>query len=288
MQFSNFLFIKRRWEEDKKEFHDKLYYLNSIDYPCQLLLFPEGGDMTKKTKTRSDKYADENGLPRYQYCIHPRTTGFVYVMNALRSGGLDAVYNVTIGYPDALPKTEVEIAKGIMPREVHFHIKSYDDRDLPMDDEQLGQWCRDRWAEKEERLKQFYTNKEFQDWHNEKPTENGHSNGQAYHHNQLANGNSKTFIKPKEALVGKNYFYFLYSVFIFTSTNYLIYMITWIPYGALYLCLAFLAQLAVSVYGGGLDKVMLYFKRTEIEQAFARMKARKKEKVNGFAGHSTN
>jgi hypothetical protein len=283
-----FLFIKRRWEKDEKEFHDKLYYLNSIDYPCQLLLFPEGGDMTKRTKERSDKYADENGLPHYQYCIHPRTTGFVYVMNALRSGGLDAVYDVTIGYPDVLSKTEAEIAKGIMPREVHFHIKSYDDRDLPSDDEQLGQWCRDRWAEKEERLKQFYTNKEFQDTPSEELINNTRSSDHAYHHNQLANGYSKTFTKPKEALLGKNYLYFLYSVFIFTSTNYLIYMVTWIPYGALYLSLAFLAQLAVSVYGGGLDKAMLYFKRTDIEKAFTKMKAMKKEKVNGFAGHSIN
>ena len=63
------------------------------------------------------------------------------------------MYDVTIGYPDALPKTEVEIVKGIMPREIHFHIKSYDDRDLPRDDKQLGQWCRDRWAEKEETRK---------------------------------------------------------------------------------------------------------------------------------------
>ena len=128
-QLANFLFLKRRWEEDEKEFHDKLLYLNSMNCPCQLLLFPEGGDITHKTKKRSDKYADENCLPRYQYCLHPRTSGFIYVMNALRSGGLDAVYDVTIDYPDSLPKTEVELAKGIMPREVHFHIKSYDDGD---------------------------------------------------------------------------------------------------------------------------------------------------------------
>ncbi len=244
--------------------------------------------MTKKTKTRSDMYADENGLPRYQYCIHPRTTGFVYVMNALRSGGLDAVYDVTIGYPDVLPKTEVEIAKGIMPREVHFHIKSYGDRDLPRDDEQLEQWCKDRWAEKEERLKQFYTHKEFQDTPSGEPTENTYSSDQVHHRNQLANGNSKFFTKAKEALLEKNYFYFLYSVFIFTFTNYLMYMVTWVPYGALYLCLAFLGQLIMSVFGGGLDKAMLYFKRREIEEAFAKMKVVKEGKVNGFAGHSTN
>ena len=217
--------------------------------------------MTKKTKTRSDMYADENGLPRYQYCIHPRTTGFVYVMNALRSGGLDAVYDVTIGYPDVLPKTEVEIAKGIMPREVHFHIKSYDDRDLPRDDEQLGQWCKDRWAEKEERLKQFYTHKEFQDTPSGEPTENIRS---------------KVCNKAKEVLVGKNYPYLLYAVFFFMIINCLMYMVTWIPYSVLYLSLSFLAQILVSMFGGGIDKLVLLSKRKEIEEAFAKMKAMKK------------
>ena len=208
--------------------------------------------MTKKTKARSEKYADENGLPCYQYCIHPRTTGFVYVMNALRSGGLDAVYDVTIGYPDALPKTEVEIAKGIMPREIHFHIKSYDERDLPMDDEQLGQWCRDRWAEKEERLKQFYTNKEFQDTPSEEQT--------------------NVFSKAKEVLIGKNYRYLLYAVCFFTTMNCLMYMVTWIPYIGIYLSLSLLAQVLVSMFGGGMDKLVLLSKRKEIEGAFAKMK----------------
>ena len=246
--------------------------------------------MTHKTRKRSDKYADENSLPCYQYCIHPRTTGFVYVMNALRSGGLDAVYDVTIGYPDVLPKTEIEVAKGIMPREVHFHIKSYDDRDLPRDDEQLRQWCKDRWREKEERLKHFYTHKEFRDTQVEDHTKATYLNGLVHHRNGLVNGHSKVDTKAKEALLGKNYLYFLYSVFIFTSTNYLIYVVAWIPYGVLYLTLAFLVQLLVSVYGGGLDKVMLHFKRREIEEAFSKMKAMKEGKVhvNGFAGHSKN
>lgn len=281
MQFSNFLFIKRRWENDKEEFHNKLYYLNSINYPCQLLLFPEGGDMTHKSRKRSDSYADENSLPRYLYCLHPRTTGFVYIMNALRSGGLDAVYDVTIGYPDALPKTEVELAKGIMPREVHFHIKSYDDKELPQDDEWLGQWCKDRWEEKEERLKHFYTHKEFRNTQKLEPTKTASSNSDVHHYSRLGNNNPNALTKVKETFLRKNYLYFLYSVFIFSSTNYLIYLMTWIPYATLYLCLAFLGQLMISLYGGGLDQMMLYFKRKEIKAAFVQMK---KGAVNGLAG----
>ena len=276
MQFSNFLFIKRRWDLDEREFHDKLYYLNCINSPCQLLLFPEGGDMTHKSKKRSDDYADENNLPRYQYCLHPRTTGFVYVMNALRSGGLDAVYDVTIGYPDVLPKTEVEMAKGIMPREVHFHINSYDDKDLPRDDEQLAQWCKDRWKEKEERLKIFYTHKEFQECQSEESLVTNrslHSSSNSHCCNGVPKGNScDVLTKSKESFLGKNYLFFWSSVSTIIFINFLMYLLVQTSYGVLYLVIVFIGQLWISVYGGGLDYIMLHYKQKDIENAYAKMR----------------
>ena len=264
---------------DEKEFRDKLLYLNCIGSPCQLLLFPEGGDMTYKTKKRSDSYADERSLPRYQYCLHPRTTGFLYIMNALRSGGLDAVYDVTIGYPDALPKTEFELAKGIMPREVHFHIKSYDDKDLPRGDEQLEQWCRDRWKEKEERLKMFYTHKEFLDCpklSEEQPNANGNpcsSHGQC---------DDQIHPKSKEAGLKKNYFFLWSSVITLIFINFLMYLLVNVQYGVLYLIVVFVGQLWISVYGGGLDYIMLWYKQREILKAHAKMEKERKENTVYF------
>ena len=228
--------------------------------------------MTHKTRKKSDKYADDHSLPRYQYCIHPRTTGFVYVMNALRSGGLDAVYDVTIGYPDVLAKTEMEMAKGIMPREVHFHIKSYDDRDLPRDDEQLGQWCKDRWVEKEEQLKHFYTHKEFRDT-KEPLRENGRSLSSTERSHEC-NGAAKRgpCHRSKEVLLKKNNFFFWSSVSTIIFINYLMYLLVQTSYGVLYLIVVFLGQLWISVYGGGLDYIMLRFKHRDIQEAFTRMK----------------
>ena len=254
---------------DEKEFHDKLFYLNCINSPCQLLLFPEGGDMTHKTKKRSDDYADQNNLPRYHYCLHPRTTGFVYVVNALRSGGLDAVYDVTIGYPDALPKTEIDLAKGIMPREVHFHIHSYDNKDLPKDDEQLGQWCRDRWEEKEERLKKFYTHKKFQDTQSKASSKEICSKlpseyyGPGAVRSQWING--QVLVESKETILKKNYSFFWSSIFTLIIINFLMYLLVKTPYGVPYLIVVFIGQLWISVYGGGLDYIMIYLKRKDIE-----------------------
>lgn len=163
MQLQNHIFITRKWELDKSEFQEKLNYMNMLDRRVQLLLFPEGGDFTERSKARSDEYADEHHLPRYEYCLHPRTTGLKYVVNALRERGLDAIYDVTIGYPDVLTKTEVEFFRGYLPREVHFYTREYKIQDLPSGDEELAEWCHERWREKEDRLRDFYANREFQD-----------------------------------------------------------------------------------------------------------------------------
>ena len=38
-------------------------------------------------------------------------------------GNLDAIYDMTIAYPDNLPETEADLANGKIPTEIHFHIK---------------------------------------------------------------------------------------------------------------------------------------------------------------------
>lgn len=158
MQCACLLFIKRSWEKDEAEFRDKLNYHNCLSSPCQLLLFPEGGDLSHKSRAKSHTFADQNGLPRYNYCLHPRTKGFTYIVNKMREEGLDAIYDITIGFPDTLPKTEVDFVNGTMPQHIDFHVKSYEDSVVPRDPEELGTWCEDRWKEKEEFLHDYYSN----------------------------------------------------------------------------------------------------------------------------------
>ena len=52
----------------------------------QILLFPEGTDLTPRTKTRSDKFAQANGFELYEYVLHPRTTGFTFFVQQMREG----------------------------------------------------------------------------------------------------------------------------------------------------------------------------------------------------------
>ncbi len=46
MQVACFIFIQRRWEEDRKHMENMLDYFCDIREPLQLLLFPEGTDLT--------------------------------------------------------------------------------------------------------------------------------------------------------------------------------------------------------------------------------------------------
>lgn len=46
MQVACFVFIQRRWEDDKKHLENMLDYFCDIREPLQLLLFPEGTDLT--------------------------------------------------------------------------------------------------------------------------------------------------------------------------------------------------------------------------------------------------
>ena len=43
----------------------------------------------------------------------------------LSENHLDAVYDVTLGFPDHIPQHILDIPTGNYPKEVHFHIKRY-------------------------------------------------------------------------------------------------------------------------------------------------------------------
>ena len=162
MQYRNYIFLSRDWETDYKEFFWKLHYLNATGEPYQFLMFPEGRDLTPNHQKKSDQFADERNVPRYEYSLHPKTKGFMYAIKTLKKGRLQSVYDMTVGYPDAFAPTELEfVNQGRIPCEVHYHVKRYDVSELPESEEDLEAWLRQRWVEKEERLRLFYKHRKF-------------------------------------------------------------------------------------------------------------------------------
>ncbi|KAM4693187.1 lysocardiolipin acyltransferase 1 isoform 1-T2 [Discoglossus pictus] len=164
MQVAAFIFIRRKWEEDKNHFEHMLDYFCDIKEPLQLLIFPEGTDLTENTKARSDEFAEKNGLQKYEYVLHPRTTGFTFVVDRLREGNnLDAIHDITVAYPQNIPQTEKHLLNGVFPKEIHFHVHRYPVSSLPDSKEKLQLWCQERWKEKEARLRAFYEGERYFD-----------------------------------------------------------------------------------------------------------------------------
>ncbi|XP_063775005.1 lysocardiolipin acyltransferase 1 [Pseudophryne corroboree] len=164
MQVAAFIFIRRKWEEDKSHFEAMLDYFCDINEPLQLLFFPEGTDLTDNTKARSHEFAEKNSLEKYEYVLHPRTTGFTFIVDRLREGNnLDAIHDITVAYPHNIPQTEKHILSGNFPKEIHFHVSRYPVSSLPVSKEALQQWCQERWQEKESRLRAFYEGERYFD-----------------------------------------------------------------------------------------------------------------------------
>ncbi|KAM4866652.1 lysocardiolipin acyltransferase 1 isoform 2-T9 [Thomomys bottae] len=157
MQAAAYIFIHRKWKDDKSHFEDMINYFCDIREPLQLLIFPEGTDLTENSKARSNDFAEKNGLQKYEYVLHPRTTGFTFVVDHLREGkNLDAIHDITVAYPYNIPQTEKHLLCGNFPKEIHFHVHRYPVDTLPTSKEDLQLWCHKRWEEKEERLRSFY------------------------------------------------------------------------------------------------------------------------------------
>ena len=102
---------------------------------------------------RSQSYADEQGLPRLEHLLLPRTKGFVATVQGL-GDHLDAVYDATIGYESGFP-TLWQWAKGYV-RRVHLHVRRFPRGDLPQTDEELAQWLYTRYQEKDALLARYY------------------------------------------------------------------------------------------------------------------------------------
>lgn len=165
LQAKGYIFLSRQWEEDERRIKLTLSHLVlNLEEKMHLLIFPEGTDFNRRKKAISDAYADAKGLPKYDYVIYPKTTGFCFATEFLRKEkALDAVYDITIGYPDRVPQEEMDFLKGNLPKEVHMHFERIAVSELPEDKEGLKKWLNNRWQDKEKRLEKFYKTKRFSD-----------------------------------------------------------------------------------------------------------------------------
>merc|ERR1719427_128678 len=157
LQTAGYIFLKRNAAKDKENIHNSLTYYEELGCKPNILIFPEGTDLSPDNQKKGWKYAERMGLPKYNHVLHPRIKGFVWYVQTLRKvGGIQAVHDVTVGYPDEVITSGSKMLMGYSPKEVMFHVKRYNIEELPTDDEGLSEWINSRWNDKEEMLQKFY------------------------------------------------------------------------------------------------------------------------------------
>lgn len=117
MQLIQYIFLQRKWSDDREYVVESLNYYCDMEYPVQLLIFPEGTDLSKKNQLKDKEYSEKNGLSVNKYVLNPRTTGFVQCLQTLRNGWKERkvdICDVTVGYIGKVPQGERELLKGII------------------------------------------------------------------------------------------------------------------------------------------------------------------------------
>lgn len=146
------IFLKRDWTRDKAGILRLFAKYKTHGIPIFLVSFLEGTRKNKHNHAQAQAYARERGHPVPAHTLIPRTKGFVATMIGLRSH-LDAVYDVTIGYPGEVPS--LGQAFGSRMRRVDIHVRRFPIESFPEDEEGLSDWVFERFTAKDQLLAEF-------------------------------------------------------------------------------------------------------------------------------------
>ncbi|EXJ82539.1 hypothetical protein A1O3_06352 [Capronia epimyces CBS 606.96] len=163
MQFNQFIFLKRKWEQDKPSMASALQRLNNPTDPMWLLLFPEGTNLAPSTRAKSAAWAQKTSIPDMQHVLLPRSTGLRFCLEELK-GTVDYVYDCTIAY-EGVPRGQFAqdiftlkagYLEGRPPKSVSMHWRRFAVKDIPLhDDKAFELWLIARWREKDLLIEQY-------------------------------------------------------------------------------------------------------------------------------------
>lgn len=164
MSLARFIFLKRSWSDDRLRMDTMMDFMATTksEGPKQILLFPEGTNLTSESRAKSNIFAEKNNLRKYNNVLHPRTAGFVHLVHGMMERQmLTAVYDCTIAYPDVTPNRETDILRGNIPKRVEVHMVRYPLPQVPTTYVGLEKWVQELWREKEALLTRFQETKRF-------------------------------------------------------------------------------------------------------------------------------
>ncbi|SMF69526.1 lysophospholipid acyltransferase family protein [Pseudobacteriovorax antillogorgiicola] len=149
MIFLDCIFVKRNWLSDKEKIDATFHKFKVNKTPLWIVSFLEGTRITASKLEKSQAFMKRKGLPITQHVMAPRTKGFIASVNSMRKE-LDAVYNVTIYYPEGIPSLW-QLLKGDC-KTIRMHVKRTAIDRVPEPEAELEQWVIDAYVEKDKLL----------------------------------------------------------------------------------------------------------------------------------------
>ncbi|KAE9029183.1 hypothetical protein PR003_g2964 [Phytophthora rubi] len=175
MRLFQFLFLRRRIDEDAAHIKKYMGGLIADDFPFWLVLFPEGTTIHSEYVTKSQAFAAREGRPKLERVLLPRTTGMQIILDAVADTKPD-IYDLTLAFPSysgEVPTfdmgygrkvdTEVPSMKSLLAGKapvgrVAMHSRKFSYEDAATD---LQGFLDARWKEKEERMNYFIEHQKF-------------------------------------------------------------------------------------------------------------------------------
>jgi hypothetical protein len=205
MQFFGFIFLARKWEQDKPRFIHRLTKLaaGGKKEPMWLLIFPEGTNLSDNGRKTSAKYAEKTGVKDLRHLLLPRATGLRFCLENL-GDSVDWVYDCTVAYegvpyvpvPSPFARPSILHISGINrrgkfgqdyftlnstyfegrpPKSVNMHWRRFAISTIPISSTaEFEAWLAERWREKDDLLEYYMQNGRFPEDESSKPI-NGHS-----------------------------------------------------------------------------------------------------------------
>ena len=179
MMFFGFIFLARKWEQDKPRFERRLNKLSKGEAakdPMWLLIFPEGTNASDNGRRTSAKYAEKIGIKDLKHTLLPRTTGLNFCLQNLEKS-VEWMYDCTVAY-EGIPEGKFgqdyftlfsTYFEGRPPKSVNMHFRRFRISEIPIHDQkEFDLWLRERWIEKDNLMEYYNRHGRFPEDEDEK------------------------------------------------------------------------------------------------------------------------
>lgn len=188
MLMTGFIFVRRKWENDKRRIEEAFRRILQIGktIPLHLYCFLEGSRFTDRKREQCDEWVEKQTamlassepssrsgssgsldslatplnpahavVHKMRWVLQPRTKGFVASLKGL-GDKLQAVYDLTIAYDRDQPVGFWEVLAQLGKRDVHVLVRRWPISQLPHSDEERSRWAFMLYSTKDAALDYFF------------------------------------------------------------------------------------------------------------------------------------